>query len=86
MDIVALQLYMNVNQKAINSFCYLSRLPVEQRRNYSNVFNALYRMSKEEGVLTLWRVGISCVLNEVVPAIHQFTVITKPCANMVAAN
>ncbi|EDO47873.1 predicted protein [Nematostella vectensis] len=31
------------------------RLPPEQRRGYTNVFNALYRMSKEEGVLTLWR-------------------------------
>lgn len=34
------------------------RLPVEQRRNYSNVFNALYRISKEEGVLALWRVSL----------------------------
>ncbi|KAK3749172.1 hypothetical protein QZH41_010368, partial [Actinostola sp. cb2023] len=33
------------------------RLPVEQRRNYTNVFNALYRMTKEEGILTLWRVS-----------------------------
>ncbi|XP_031554429.1 mitochondrial 2-oxoglutarate/malate carrier protein-like isoform X2 [Actinia tenebrosa] len=31
------------------------RLPVEQRRGYTNVFNALYRMTKEEGILTLWR-------------------------------
>ncbi|XP_068130067.1 mitochondrial 2-oxoglutarate/malate carrier protein [Hyperolius riggenbachi] len=31
------------------------RLPVDQRRGYSNVFNALVRMSREEGVTTLWR-------------------------------
>jgi len=31
------------------------RLPVAERRNYTNVFNALFRMVKEEGVLTLWR-------------------------------
>ncbi|XP_068699398.1 mitochondrial 2-oxoglutarate/malate carrier protein-like isoform X2 [Montipora capricornis] len=31
------------------------RLPLEQRRNYTSVFNALYRIIKEEGVLTLWR-------------------------------
>ncbi|KAI0224844.1 Mitochondrial 2-oxoglutarate/malate carrier protein [Lamellibrachia satsuma] len=31
------------------------RLPVAQRRNYSHVFNAIYRISREEGVLTLWR-------------------------------
>lgn len=31
------------------------RLPPAERRGYSSVFNALYRISKEEGVLTLWR-------------------------------
>lgn len=31
------------------------RLPFEQRRNYTNVFNALSRMIKEEGLLTLMR-------------------------------
>ncbi|XP_067879701.1 mitochondrial 2-oxoglutarate/malate carrier protein [Heterodontus francisci] len=31
------------------------RLPVNQRRGYSNVFNALIRITREEGVLTLWR-------------------------------
>lgn len=31
------------------------RLPVHERRGYTNVFNALYRIMTEEGVLTLWR-------------------------------
>jgi solute carrier family 25 oxoglutarate transporter 11 len=31
------------------------RLPPAQRRNYTNVFNALIRIVREEGVLTLWR-------------------------------
>ncbi|KAK6616990.1 hypothetical protein RUM44_005347 [Polyplax serrata] len=31
------------------------RLPLEERRNYKNVFEALLRISKEEGILTLWR-------------------------------
>ena len=31
------------------------RLPVHERRGYKNVFNALSRISKEEGVLALWR-------------------------------
>ncbi|CAJ0585635.1 unnamed protein product, partial [Mesorhabditis spiculigera] len=31
------------------------RLPVDQRRNYKNVFDALLRTVREEGVLTLWR-------------------------------
>jgi len=31
------------------------KLPEAQRRNYKNVFDALFRIIKEEGVLTLWR-------------------------------
>jgi solute carrier family 25 oxoglutarate transporter 11 len=31
------------------------RLPPDQRRGYTNVFNALARITREEGVLTLWR-------------------------------
>ncbi|KAL5103646.1 Mitochondrial 2-oxoglutarate/malate carrier protein [Taenia crassiceps] len=31
------------------------KLPVAERRNYSNVFNALYRIYKEEGLFALWR-------------------------------
>ncbi|XP_070561717.1 mitochondrial 2-oxoglutarate/malate carrier protein-like [Ptychodera flava] len=31
------------------------RLPPEQRRAYKNVFDALYRIIKEEGILTCWR-------------------------------
>ncbi|CAG9817599.1 unnamed protein product [Phaedon cochleariae] len=31
------------------------RLPANERRNYSNVFNALVRIYREEGLLTLWR-------------------------------
>ncbi|CAG9788909.1 unnamed protein product [Diatraea saccharalis] len=31
------------------------RLPVEQRRNYKNVVDAIVRIVKEEGVLKLWR-------------------------------
>ena len=30
-------------------------LPVEQRRNYRNVFNTFGRIIKEEGVVTLWK-------------------------------
>jgi solute carrier family 25 oxoglutarate transporter 11 len=31
------------------------RLPPAERRNYTSVFNALARMTREEGILTLWR-------------------------------
>jgi len=34
------------------------RLPIAERRNYTNVFNALLRITKEEGVATLWRGAI----------------------------
>ena len=33
------------------------RLPLHEQRRYKNVFDALFRIIKEEGVLTLWRVG-----------------------------
>lgn len=44
------------------------RLPVAERRNYSGVVNALSRIVKEEGILTLWRgcvptVGRAMVVN-----------------------
>ncbi|OQV19349.1 Mitochondrial 2-oxoglutarate/malate carrier protein [Hypsibius exemplaris] len=44
------------------------RLPVDQRRNYKNVFDALIRIAKEEGVIKLWRgylptVGRAMVVN-----------------------
>ena len=33
-------------------------LPADQRRNYKNVFDALFRIFREEGILTLWRGAI----------------------------
>lgn len=32
-----------------------NRLPVAERRGYTSVFNALSRIIREEGLLTLWR-------------------------------
>ena len=40
-------------------YCVCYRLPVAERRGYTSAFNALFRISREEGVLTLWRVGIT---------------------------
>ncbi|XP_015604811.1 mitochondrial 2-oxoglutarate/malate carrier protein [Cephus cinctus] len=34
------------------------RLPLADRRNYKNVFDALFRITREEGILTLWRGAI----------------------------
>uniref|UniRef100_A0A3P8Z0V7 Mitochondrial 2-oxoglutarate/malate carrier protein n=1 Tax=Esox lucius TaxID=8010 RepID=A0A3P8Z0V7_ESOLU len=42
------------------------RLPTDQRRGYSNVFNALVRITKEEGVTTLWRGCIPTMARAVV--------------------
>ncbi|XP_051935296.1 mitochondrial 2-oxoglutarate/malate carrier protein [Hippocampus zosterae] len=42
------------------------RLPVDQRRGYTNVFNALARIMREEGVTTLWRGCIPTMARAVV--------------------
>lgn len=44
------------------------RLPAGERRNYKNVFDALIRITREEGLLTLWRgciptIGRAMVVN-----------------------
>ena len=44
------------------------RLPLAERRNYKNVFDALIRMTREEGLFTLWRgciptIGRAMVVN-----------------------
>ncbi|KAJ9174931.1 hypothetical protein P3X46_013525 [Hevea brasiliensis] len=38
------------------------RLPIDQRRNYKSVFDALTQMSKQEGIASLWR-GSSLTVN-----------------------
>uniref|UniRef100_A0A6B2LBR0 Mitochondrial 2-oxoglutarate/malate carrier protein n=1 Tax=Arcella intermedia TaxID=1963864 RepID=A0A6B2LBR0_9EUKA len=42
------------------------RLPVAERRGYTNVFNALYRISKEEGIPSLWKGGQPTIIRAVV--------------------
>ena len=39
--------------------------PIEQRRGYTNVFTAVARITKEEGVLTLWRGSFPMVLRAI---------------------
>ena len=34
------------------------RLPIAERRNYKNVMDALVRITREEGLATLWRGAI----------------------------
>ena len=42
------------------------RLPPDQRRNYKHCFDALNRIVKEEGFITLWRGLMPTVLRAVV--------------------
>jgi solute carrier family 25 oxoglutarate transporter 11 len=39
---------------------------VAERRNYTNVFNAFYRIIKEEGVLALWRGSTPTIIRALV--------------------
>lgn len=41
-------------------------LPVNERRGYTNVFNAISRIVKEEGTLALWRGSTPTVIRAVV--------------------
>lgn len=50
-----------------------SRLPPEQRRNYQNVFDALARIRKEEGVLAWWKGSTPTVARCVVVNVSQLT-------------
>lgn len=43
-----------------------NRLPPEQRRGYTNCFQAIYRIVKEEGVKTLWKGTSATVVRAVV--------------------
>ena len=36
---------------------FYCRLPLKQQRDYKNVFDAMFRITREEGILTLWRVS-----------------------------
>ena len=39
-----------------------STLPVEQRRNYTGVFNALTRIVQDEGILALWKGAVPTIM------------------------
>ncbi|XP_011873179.1 PREDICTED: mitochondrial 2-oxoglutarate/malate carrier protein-like [Vollenhovia emeryi] len=47
------------------------RLPVEQRRNYRNVFDAFVRIAREEGVFTLWRGSMATIGRAIVVNVSQ---------------
>ncbi|CAK82304.1 unnamed protein product (macronuclear) [Paramecium tetraurelia] len=43
-----------------------STLPVEERRGYKNVFDAFYKIVKDEGVVALWRGSTPTVIRAIV--------------------
>lgn len=43
-----------------------NNLPVNERRNYKNVFDAIIRITREEGVLTLWRGSMPTIVRAMV--------------------
>jgi len=43
-----------------------NQLPVNERRNYKNVFDAFARITKEEGILGLWRGATPTIIRAVV--------------------
>lgn len=55
------------------------RLPNDQRRNYKNALNALVRITKEEGVLTLWRGATPTIARAVVVNSSQLASYSQVC-------
>lgn len=53
------------------------RLPPSERRGYKNAFEALYRISKEEGITTLWRGWQPTVLRAMVLNAAQLAVYSQ---------
>ena len=50
-----------------------STLPVDQRRNYTSVFNAIRRIPAEEGILNLWKGGVPTVTRAMALNLGMFT-------------
>jgi len=48
-----------------------STLPVEERRNYTNVYNTASRIVKEEGVMTFWRGSNPFVMRAMMVGVFQ---------------
>ena len=49
-------------------------LPIEKKRNYKNVGNAITRIVKEEGITTLWRGSIPTISRSCIITASQFSI------------
>ena len=49
---------------------------MEQRRNYTHVFNAIFRITKEEGVITLWRVSATTLRSGAFKTVLKLQLVT----------
>lgn len=48
------------------------KLPLAERRGYTNVFNALFRISREEGIIALWKGSTPTVTRAMIVTASQF--------------
>ncbi|KAI1727396.1 mitochondrial carrier protein [Ditylenchus destructor] len=62
------------------------RLPVDERRNYKNVFNALSRIVKEEGVLALWRGSAPTIARAIVVNAAQLSTYSNSKKYLISRN
>ena len=62
------------------------RLPPEQRRGYTSVFNALARITREEGLLTLWRGSTPTVARAMVVNAAQLATYSQAKQFIISSN
>lgn len=60
------------------------RLPPDQRRNYKNVFDALARVSREEGVISMWKGCSPTVIRAIVLNAAQLSVYSEAKKKLLA--
>jgi solute carrier family 25 oxoglutarate transporter 11 len=62
-----------------------STLPVDQRRNYTSVFNAIKRIPAEEGIINLWKGGVPTVTRAMALNLGMFTTYEESKTRLTAA-
>ncbi|UJR14576.1 hypothetical protein I4U23_001572 [Adineta vaga] len=62
------------------------RLPIHERRNYKHVFDALIRITHEEGVLRLWRGAIPTVVRAMIVNAAQMPTYSQTKQMLISAD